>query len=171
MKHLSPTSTASRGSVVALAALAVLVGVGGGAAAVELHASSTPVPSAAAAMTLAQAASPAVPRTDGFDPATCLAPARTPAAGASGTEDQASGRTVVSFTVPPMTRVTVDAEGAPLAVATNTGQAPCTTDTFVLIRPDGTAVPATDDVRDAVLRLHLGGEWPPGVARPLPAQR
>lgn len=167
MQLQAATSTGLRGSLVAIAALAAFVGVGGGAAALELRTVGAPVQTASAAAQVVQTRT-AAPRADGFDPATCLDPAgsHTPVRTA-GTEDQAAAHTVVSFTVPPMTSVTVDAHGSALAVATNTGQAPCVTDAFVAVGSDGAAVPASDDLRDAVLRLQLGDDWSPGVPRPV----
>jgi hypothetical protein len=161
-RALSPSRTA----LAAVGAVAVLIGLAGGAAAVDLRSAAEP--------TVAQelgAPTPVPRRSDGFDPATCLAPAPAaapaePAAPAAA----ASAQTVVSFVVTARTVITVDGSGRPLAVATNTQQAPCITDTFVRVAPDGTAALADPALRDAVLSVDFGRAWQIGVPEPFPAQ-
>ena len=158
-RALSPSRTA----LAAVGAVAVLIGLAGGAAAVDLR--------AAAAPTVAQepaAPAPAPRRTDGFDPATCFAPA--PAAEQAAPATQASSQTVVSLVVTARTVITVDGSGRPVTVATNTQQAPCITDTFVQVAPDGTATLADPALRDAVLSVDFGSAWLIGVPEPFPVR-
>jgi hypothetical protein len=133
-------------------AFALLTVLGGGSAAADLQ------DSAAAAATT---------RTDGFDPATCRPqPAAAPDAGAG---QSSTGDTQVSFVVPPTTLIEVDELGRPVAVATNTGQAPCVTDVFVQVAADGTALPAASTLSTTVLSVHFGSGWAPGESQVFPA--
>lgn len=137
-----------------VAALSLLVVAGGGAAAVELQ------PDAAAVVVTQQP-----PAQEDPVPAACL-PQPRPAT-APGTTGGQAGHTGVSFVVPPSTVVVVDHLGQPVAVSTNTGQAPCVTDLFVQVGPDGARAAAGEALRSAVLEQRWAGPWTPGVAQPL----
>jgi hypothetical protein len=134
-------------------AFALLTVLGGGPAAADLQDS----PAAAATN-----------RTDGFDPATCR-PQPAAAAPDAGAGQSRTGDTQVSFVVPPTTLIQVDELGRPIAVTTNTGQAPCVTDVFVQVAADGTALPAADTLSTTVLSVHFGSDWAPGEPQVFPA--
>jgi hypothetical protein len=110
----------------------------------------------------------ATTRTDGFDPATCR-PQPAAAAPDAGAGQSSTGDTQVSFVVPPTTVIEVDELGRPVAVTTNTGQAPCVTDVFVQVAADGTALPAASTLSTTVLSVHFGSGWAPGESQAFPA--
>lgn len=75
----------------------------------------------------------------------------------------------IAVVVPATTLVRLDASGLPVTASTNTGQAPCRTDVFVVER-DGATTPAPGAVRAAVLGALAGSEdggWTPGSWRPV----
>lgn len=75
----------------------------------------------------------------------------------------------IAVVVPATTLVRLDAAGRAVQASTNTGQAPCRTDVFVVER-DGITTPAPAAVRAAVLAALTGsggGGWTPGAWRPV----
>lgn len=144
-----------------VAALSLVVVTAGGAAAVGMQTTAATVTAAPAQEALVQ--EDPVPAA----PATCLP--QPEAAGSPHTPEQQAGHTGVSFVVPPATVIEVDRLGRVVAVSTNTGQAPCATDLFVQVAPDGTRTPADDTLRSAALERPSAGPWAPGVAQPLTA--
>ena len=160
--------TVRGGVAAATAAMALLVAVASTAAAVDLHTSAEPVRvdagnTGAATTTQTQA----VERTDGFDPSTCR-PQPT-AADPSATGAGAPGQTGVGFVVPPTTRISVNEVGQPVSVSTNTAQAPCVSDIFLAVAPDGSTAVADGALRDRVLRIHVEGTWEAGIPLPVSA--
>jgi hypothetical protein len=61
-------------------------------------------------------------------------------------------------TVPALVLVRVDSTGAPVAAATNTLRAPCSSDRFVILAGGGTRR-ATAAQRLAVVHTAHGGDW------------
>lgn len=159
--------TVGRGAVT-VGALALVTVVGGGVAAAHLDhralAAAEPAP-----VTRPDARAGSSARTDGFDPTTCHPQPAAPDAGAPAAGTGAGATVVVTFVVPATTRIDVDDLGRPVAVSTNTGQAPCITDQFTRVAPDGTATPADQELSTAVLSVHLGEDWQPGARQPFPA--
>jgi hypothetical protein len=141
-----------------IASLSLVVIAGGGAAAVELQTAATAETAPAVQETPAQEEPVAA------EPVSCLSQPEAPSIA-----EQQAGHTGVRFVVPPSTTVAVDHLGRPVEVSTNTGQAPCATDLFVQVAPDGTRTLADDALRRAVLDQQPAGPWSPGVARALAA--
>jgi hypothetical protein len=162
---------------VAVATFALMTAVAGGVAAAHLAA---PAPLALAVLQAQEQtpvagvqdeSSATAARTDGFDPATCHPQPRLPTAPAVEAPGPGAQATVLlTVMVPPTTRIVVDDLSRPIAVSTNTGQAPCVTDQFLRLAPDGTPSPADQELSTAVLRVQLGDDWRPGVPQPLAAR-
>ncbi|MEX2289259.1 MAG: hypothetical protein WD794_02915 [Mycobacteriales bacterium] len=142
-----------------IAAFALLTAVAGGAAAAHLATAG----GSATATSGVQADTRPAPRTDGFDPASCLPQPTAPTAGAAG-----GAVAVVTLVVPATTLIEVDDLGRPVSVSTNTGQAPCITDRFLRVGADGTGTPADEALSTAVLSVQFGAGWEPGVLQAFP---